>query len=918
MPDVIEAGGLDANNDGQVDCPSTSYGTNGICDDIDQVNGLGFIDSDGDGISNHLDLDSDNDGISDLREAGGVDVDNNGIVDSFVDANNNGWHDGYDGTAGGTALPDPDTDGDGNQNRIDTDSDGDTIPDFAEAQSANPTQVGYNPPSGNDSDNDGIDDSYDVDSGGAFLIPVDFDSDGVPDYLDLDTDNDGIPDSVEADHNTDTDSDDFPDYRDLDSDGDGIFDIVEAGGGHLDTNNDGTINNFVDTNGSGLDDRIDPNNGGTALPVPDTDNNGTPNFQDLDSDGDGISDSIEGTEDFDGDGTPNYIDLDSDGDGIPDSIEGNIDTDGDGQPDYLDLDSDNDGIPDSVEGAGDNDGDGIPNFRDLDSDNDGISDIREAGGVDLDNDGIVDGFVDTNNNGLADFLETILGGTPLTVPDSDSDGFPDYLDIDADGDGIVDNIEAQGEFAYIPPSGLDSDGDGIDDAYDPDNGGSFLIPIDTDSDGTPDYLDLDSDNDGVPDYIEGHDANIDGIADILPLGIDADNDGLDDAYDIVVLVPGNWGTNIIGSNSPLQDTDGDLTRDWRDTDDDGDGIPTIVEDNNANGDYTDDDFDMNGIPNYLEPNPTDDEDEDGISDDDEVNIYGTDPCDPDTDNDGLMDGEEIVPGVDGFITDPLDADTDDDGLSDGQEYDLGTNPLLWDTDGDGLSDGQEMGVTTPIPDGVSDCTGVPYSGTDINIFIPDACPDTTTNPLLPDTDGDGINDGVEDENLNGCVDNGETNPTDGLDSCFTTSTHPLSLGVDGSASDLNNRVKEAVKEGKRIANKFSCTEVKTRKAKANIRQAELAYNRIWTLAWSAIPPLEYECSPVPFNICVDNNMQSFKAEVSATANTISDLAKKNLTKCAKRTKRGKRFIRQLENKFLKNFQDDVAKVPDEIMTCSNF
>ena len=37
---------------------------------------------------------------------------------------------------------------------------------------------------------------------------------------------------------------------------------------------------------------------------------------------------------------------------------------------YLDLDTDNDGIPDSVEGDTDDDADGIPNYLDLDSDND--------------------------------------------------------------------------------------------------------------------------------------------------------------------------------------------------------------------------------------------------------------------------------------------------------------------------------------------------------------------------------------------------------------------------------------------------------------------------------------------------------------------------------------------------------------------
>jgi hypothetical protein len=41
----------------------------------------------------------------------------------------------------------------------------------------------------------------------------------------------------------------------------------------------------------------------------------------LDSDGDGISDAVEGDSDPDGDGIPSYLDLDSDGDGFSDQIE---------------------------------------------------------------------------------------------------------------------------------------------------------------------------------------------------------------------------------------------------------------------------------------------------------------------------------------------------------------------------------------------------------------------------------------------------------------------------------------------------------------------------------------------------------------------------------------------------------------------
>ena len=111
---------------------------------------------------------------------------------------------------------------------------------------------------------------------------------------------------------------------------------------------------------------------------------------DLDSDGDGIPDSVEGdaTVDCDGDGTPNYLDIDSDGDNIHDATEwsnvthsSHSDVDGDGTLDYCDTDSDNDGLSDSVESCLDIDGDQWGNWRDLDSDADAYSDFDEWTGV---------------------------------------------------------------------------------------------------------------------------------------------------------------------------------------------------------------------------------------------------------------------------------------------------------------------------------------------------------------------------------------------------------------------------------------------------------------------------------------------------------------------------------------------------------
>jgi len=47
----------------------------------------------------------------------------------------------------------------------------------------------------------------------------------------------------------------------------------------------------------------------------DLDGDSIPNFLDEDSDGDGVSDRLEGTSDLDGDGRGNWLDTDSDGDG---------------------------------------------------------------------------------------------------------------------------------------------------------------------------------------------------------------------------------------------------------------------------------------------------------------------------------------------------------------------------------------------------------------------------------------------------------------------------------------------------------------------------------------------------------------------------------------------------------------------------
>ncbi|KDN56363.1 gliding motility protein [Flavobacterium seoulense] len=135
----------------------------------------------------------------------------------------------------------------------------------------------------------------------------------------------------------------------------------------------------------------------------DSDNDGIPDQLDADSDNDGIPDIVESQE--------NSFVLNSTTDanrnGIYDIFESRlnpIDTDNDGVPDYLDLDSDNDGIYDAFETGSNNtdtDNDGIKNYRDLDSDNDLCPDVIEAGFTSSNNSTLGNLFPPTvNSNGV--------------------------------------------------------------------------------------------------------------------------------------------------------------------------------------------------------------------------------------------------------------------------------------------------------------------------------------------------------------------------------------------------------------------------------------------------------------------------------------------------------------------------------------
>lgn len=268
--------------------------------------------------------------------------------------------------------------------------------------------------------------------------------------------------------------------------------------------------------------------------------------------------------DTDNDGITNVNDIDDDNDTILDIEEsGGLDPIGDDDndliPNYRDLDygadENNDGIVDIF----DFDGDGVPNHLDLDSDNDGIFDIYEVKNSEQD----TSSNGRTNNlvglNGLDNDLESndsINAVVTYVITATDADINPDYLDIDSDADGIVDNIEAQPTGNYIPPDNI-IDENGVDSAYT-----QGLTPVDTDADGMPDFIDLNSDNDIRDDFIEGWDFDSDGTPETVASNIDADNDGLDDAYDndTSQVNPTN---GQVPTDFPNIDYDVTPERDWR-------------------------------------------------------------------------------------------------------------------------------------------------------------------------------------------------------------------------------------------------------------------------------------------------------------------------------------------------------------------
>jgi len=676
--------------------------------------------------------DSDDDGISDDDEVGvygtdpfAPDSDWDGLFDdeeitnyqtdpTLFDTDSDGLGDGLEALTLGT-------------NPLEADTDNDQFNDGWEFyMQTNPLAAADRPSLHADLDGDRLRGDVETLGHGTDLLDADTDGDGAPDWAELAIGSDPLDETV-------TNASARFDDGDLDG---------------LSRNSElliGTDPAVADTDGDGVPD-------GAEVVIDGTDPLDASSFTvDTDPDGDGLTtenELVTGTD---------PANPDTDGDGIADSAESYGDLDADElfgfeesifgtDPDNPDTDGD--GILDGDEALVDEDGDGLVLLDEIQfGSNDTVADTDGDGNTDFD-----EALYDLDGDGLTGFEEVVIHLTDPDEFDTDGDGFPDGQEIaigtdpldetdtpaaelDFDGDGLTGTQE---QAADTNPSQPDTDGDGYQD------GVEWIVGSDPADSAITNPMLGDTDGDGLTDSEELFYGTEIGV-------VDTDGDGYGDGIEVALFA-----TDPLAADSTPSDQ----------LDLDGDGLTgkeeTMFGTHPSNPD-TNDDGTIDGLEAAL------DLDGDGFVGFDEA-LMGTDVYMPDTDNDGMSDFEEAMADPDGdgvrtldelrFGTDPDVADTDSDGSSDSEEYygDLdgdglpgvfermvGTDPYNGDTDGDGSPDGAEYtGGFDPLraddmPGGIE--SAVEDEDDDGLALIAEIA--VGTDPLVADTDGDRLNDGVE-------------------------------------------------------------------------------------------------------------------------------------------------------------------------------
>ncbi|WP_420592151.1 Ig-like domain-containing protein [Bacterioplanoides sp.] len=294
--------------------------------------------------------------------------------------------------------------------------------------------------------------------------------------------------------------------------------------------------------------------------------------------------------------------------------------------------------------------------------------------------------------------------------DSDNDGTADMRDSDADNDGIADVLELS------------------------------LDKTDSDNDGIIDWFDADTDNNGTLNNSETLDANYDGVNDardslaeiiaannaldvdsdglINSLDLDADNDGV---FDVIEAGLTDKDENALLDQGANVITDADLL-----TDTNVDGTANFLQ---LKSDGQQRDFFSADLPANL------DADEDGRLD-----------SQADLDKDGLMDVVDNAIGAFGSYRDMdndgipnhLDEDDDNDGISDIEENNNSDVLTGKDADADGIDDGIDHNVNGTITGQDSNNNGIQDS-----LELPDTDGDGIADYLDNDGDNDGVTDNVD-------------------------------------------------------------------------------------------------------------------------------------------------------------------------------
>ena len=507
----------------------------------------------------------------------------------------------------------------------------------------------------------------------------------------------------------------------------------------------------------------------------------------LDSDGDGVLDAVDNCPntpnanqtDMDGDGIGDVCDNDRDGDtilnaedncpSIANTDQANLDADGFG--DVCDDDVDGDAVLNNLDNCPntpnanqtDSDQDGIGNACDptfdLDSDGDGLTDdidncpfTPNANQADLDGDGLGDAC-DPDDDG--DNVNDDIDNCPLVAnadqTDTDANGIGNACDNDMDGDTVLNDVDNCPLMPNLEQADLD--GDGIGDLCDPDLDGDTILnevdncPIhpnvdqaDSDQDGLGDACDTpeeverreteDTDGDGITDGLDNCpfvpntdqiNTDQDGLGNACDP--DDDNDGVPDDIDNCPLTPNPDQTNQYGDpaiGDACEDTDEDQIMDSEDNCPLEPNTDQADSDEDGEGDVCD--FDdlittIEELEEQLKPSAYEEKEEveETALEEAEVVIEEEEVQEKHKVVKAIETIEKVVSRIDickanpDYITADFDdpsSDTDQDGLSDRTECHAETNPVIPDTDGDGCLDGDEVNQFGTDPLDGTDCSVV--------------------------------------------------------------------------------------------------------------------------------------------------------------------------------------------------------------------